>query len=196
MNIANILTIFRIALIPVFVIVFYLPFKWSFAVSAFIFWLAAFTDLLDGYIARKFNQSTPFGAFLDPVADKLMVAIALGLLIERFHCWYFTLPALVIVGREIVISALREWMAELGKRASVAVSMIGKVKTVCQMFAIFLFLLLDLEREIPILKGLGEPVAYFTLYAAALMTLWSMLSYLQAAWPELSKKPIIKMDSV
>lgn len=183
MNIPNTLTLFRILLIPVFVVIFYLPFKWSFAFSAIVFGVAAFTDLLDGYLARKLNQSTAFGAFLDPVADKLMVAVALGLLIERFNIWYFTLPALVIIGREIVISALREWMAELGNRSSVAVSMIGKLKTACQMITIFLFLLLDLEKEMPILKGLGEPLAYFTLYAAAFMTLWSMLIYLKAASP-------------
>ncbi|NRB38549.1 MAG: CDP-diacylglycerol--glycerol-3-phosphate 3-phosphatidyltransferase [Pseudomonadales bacterium] len=187
MNIPNSLTLFRILLIPVFVIIFYLPFHWSYVVSGLVFFVAGFTDILDGYLARKLNQSTPFGAFLDPVADKLMVAIALGLLIERFHDWTFTIPALIIIGREIVISALREWMAEIGKRTSVAVSMVGKVKTFCQMATIFLFLMLDLEKEVPILKGLGEPIAYITLYTAAVLTLWSMLIYLKAAWPELKK---------
>lgn len=185
MNIPNSITLFRILLIPVFVIIFYLPFHWSYVVSGLVFFIAGATDMLDGYLARRLNQSTPFGAFLDPVADKLMVAIALGLLIERFHSWTFTIPALIIIGREIVISALREWMAELGKRASVAVSMVGKIKTGCQMTTIFLFLMLDIEREVPIIKGLGEPLAYLTLYIAAALTIWSMLIYIKAAWPEL-----------
>ena len=138
MNIPNTLTLFRIVLVAVLVVMFYLPFKWSYLASAAIFSVAALTDWFDGYLARKLNQSTALGAFLDPVADKLMVAVALGLLIERLHEWYFTLPALVIIGREIVISALREWMAEIGKRTSVAVSYIGKIKTTVQMIAILL----------------------------------------------------------
>ena len=185
MNIPNTLTLLRILLIPVFVIIFYLPFHWSYVASGIVFFIASATDMLDGYLARRLDQSTPFGAFLDPVADKLMVAIALGLLIERNADWTFTLPALVIIGREIVISALREWMAELGKRTSVAVSMLGKIKTLFQMGAIFLFLMLDLEKQLPLIKGLGEPFAYFTLYTAALLTIWSMMIYLKAAWPEL-----------
>lgn len=180
MNIPNQLTLFRIMLIPVFVLVFYLPFKWSYLASAAIFGLAALTDLLDGYLARKLDQSTPFGAFLDPVADKLMVAVALGLMIERFEIWYFTLPALVIIGREIVVSALREWMAEIGKRTSVAVSYIGKVKTVMQMLAILFFLAIELDYH-----GILYWLAYTALYVAAALTLWSMLVYLKAAWPDL-----------
>lgn len=178
-NIPNLLTLFRIILIPVFVAVFYLPYHWSFFASAVVFGLAAITDWLDGYMARKLDQSTPFGAFLDPVADKLMVAVALCLLIERFDVWYFTLPALVVIGREIVISALREWMAELGKRASVAVSFIGKLKTTLQMIAILLFLVFD--------PNMSETaiLAYITFYLAAGLTLWSMLLYLKAAWPQL-----------
>jgi CDP-diacylglycerol--glycerol-3-phosphate 3-phosphatidyltransferase len=110
-NIPNALTLLRIVLIPVFVVLFYLPWRWSAAASAFVFALAGFTDWLDGYLARKLDQSTPLGAFLDPVADKLMVVIALVLLIEVHHSWWFSLPAMVIIGREIVISALREWWA-------------------------------------------------------------------------------------
>ena len=182
MNIPNILTSFRIVLIPVLVLVFYLPFHWSYLACAGIFGIAAITDWFDGYLARKLNQSTPFGAFLDPVADKLMVVVALGLLIEHFDSWYFTLPALIIIGREIVISALREWMAELGKRASVAVSMVGKVKTVLQMIAILLLLLI----EDPALVDIKFLLAFATFYTAALLTLWSMLVYLKAAWPALS----------
>ena len=180
MNIPNALTTLRIVLIPVFVLVFYLPYQWSLMGSAMVFFLAGWTDWLDGYLARRLNQSTPLGAFLDPVADKLMVAIALCLLIERFHSYWFTLPALVIIGREIVISALREWMAELGKRASVAVSMIGKIKTMAQMLAILLFLLVDVDKE-----GRVLVVAYMIFYVAAGLTLWSMCVYLRAAWADL-----------
>ena len=133
MNLPNILTLSRIIMIPVFVVIFYLPVGWSYLVSAAIFGLAAATDWLDGYLARKLNQSTPFGAFLDPVADKLMVAVALAVLIEEHSAILLTIPATVIIGREIVISALREWMAEIGSRASVAVSYIGKIKTTAQM---------------------------------------------------------------
>ena len=184
MNIPNALTLFRIALIPVFVLVFYLPYHWSFIASAVIFALAGITDWLDGYLARKLNQSTPFGAFLDPVADKLMVAIALVLLVERFGSWWFTIPAMVIIGREIVISALREWMAELGKRTSVAVSYIGKVKTTFQILAIIVLLAVSpqhsgllLDSDLLLNGGL------ILLYITALLTLWSMLVYIRAAWP-------------
>ena len=181
MNIPNALTLFRIILVVVFVVVFYLPYHWSYLASAVIFGLAGLTDWFDGYLARKLDQSTPFGAFLDPVADKLMVAIALGLLIERFHLWVFTLPALVIIGREIVVSALREWMAEVGSRASVAVSYIGKVKTMAQMVSIFLFLAIELDYQ-----GILEWLAYMALYVAAALTFWSMVLYLKAAWPDLN----------
>ena len=148
--------------------------------AAGLFALAAVTDWLDGYLARRWDQATPFGAFLDPVADKLMVAVALALLIERFDSVWLTLPALVIIGREIVISALREWMAEMGKRGSVAVSWLGKVKTTLQMIALLLLL-----AFVP-----GSALAYVgivTLYVAAILTLWSMALYLRAAWPHLSR---------
>ncbi len=175
MTFANQLTLLRIIFIPLFVIVFYLPVSWAHVACALIFTVAAITDWLDGYVARKYNQSTPFGAFLDPVADKLMVAIALLLLVSIHHdsAW-FVAAAAVIVGREIIISALREWMAELGQRASVAVSYIGKVKTTLQMIAI-IFLLTDLHQ----LYNLG----YIALAGAAGLTLWSMVLYLRAASP-------------
>jgi CDP-diacylglycerol--glycerol-3-phosphate 3-phosphatidyltransferase len=177
MNLANQLTLLRIFLIPLFVVVFYLPFGWSYFVSALIFSIAAITDWADGYVARKYNQTTPFGAFLDPVADKLMVAIALLLLVTQHHdSVWFVVAAAVIVGREIVISALREWMAELGQRASVAVSNIGKIKTTLQMTAIIVLLM-----NIPMLMLLG----YVALAGAAVLTLWSMIIYLRAAWPYL-----------
>ncbi|MDI9245283.1 CDP-diacylglycerol--glycerol-3-phosphate 3-phosphatidyltransferase [Marinobacter sp. CHS3-4] len=178
MNLPNILTLSRILMIPVFVIIFYLPVQWSYLVSAMIFAFAAATDWLDGYLARKLDQSTPFGAFLDPVADKLMVAVALTVLIEEHSSFILTIPATVIIGREIVISALREWMAEIGSRASVAVSYIGKVKTTAQMFSITLLLAYPAGQSWTYV-GLG------LLYMAAVLTLWSMILYLKAAWPDL-----------
>lgn len=181
MNIPNILTLIRIVFIPLLVSSYYLPDSWSYPTAAFLFGAAAITDWFDGFLARRWNQSTPFGAFLDPVADKLMVAIALGLLIERYHVAWMTLPALVIVGREIVISALREWMAELGKRASVAVSYIGKLKTTLQMLSIFVLLGTAPSSQ-------GGILGAIMLYAAALLTLWSMISYLRSAWPELTRE--------
>ena len=180
MNLPNLLTLIRIVLIPVFVLFFYLPVGWSHIATAAIFALAGATDWLDGWIARRYNLATPLGAFLDPVADKLMVAVALVLLVEQHHSLWLTLPASVIVSREIVISALREWMAELGKRTKIAVSWIGKVKTSAQMLAILLLLANPLER-----KGLGLALGYICLYIAVGLTLWSMIEYLRAAWPEL-----------
>lgn len=175
MTLANQLTLLRIIFIPLFVVIFYLPFAWAHLSCALLFTLAAITDWLDGYVARKYNQSTSFGAFLDPVADKLMVAIALLLLVSIHHdsAW-FVAAAAVIVGREIVISALREWMAEIGQRASVAVSFIGKIKTTLQMVAIIV-LLADLQ----VLYTVG----YIALAGAAFLTLWSMILYLRAASP-------------
>ena len=136
LNIPNILTLFRLALIPVFVIVFYFPVEWSYFAAAVFFVLAAITDWFDGYLARRLNQSTAFGAFLDPVADKVMVATALVLIVEHYSSVFITIPAVIMIGREILISALREWMAELGKRASVAVGLAGKWKTTIQMMSL------------------------------------------------------------
>lgn len=178
MNLPNILTLSRIILIPVFVAIFYLPFDWHFLVSAGIFAIASLTDWLDGYLARRWDQSTPFGAFLDPVADKLMVAVALTVLVDVHSSILMTIPATIIIGREIVISALREWMAEMGKKASVAVSMIGKVKTTAQMASITLLLAFPLQTK-------GVIVGQVLLYVAAILTLWSMIIYLRAAWPHL-----------
>ena len=183
MNIPNTLTAIRIVFIPVLVLVFYWPSEWRFLVGSLVFSVAAITDWLDGYLARKLDQSTPLGAFLDPVADKLMVAIALALLIERFDAALFTIPAVVIIGREIVISALREWMAEIGKRTSVAVSQIGKIKTTFQMTSIIALLLCPQHPEgmVSWIYALGM----VSLYLAAILTLWSMVQYLRAAWPDL-----------
>ncbi|MBF60043.1 CDP-diacylglycerol--glycerol-3-phosphate 3-phosphatidyltransferase [Halomonas sp. FeN2] len=180
MNIPNILTLARIAFIPLLVVLFYLPFSWSMPVAAGLFGLASITDWLDGYLARRWNQSTPFGAFLDPVADKLMVVVALALLIERYDTLVLTLPALVIIGREIVISALREWMAEMGKRGMVAVSWVGKLKTTLQMVSLLILLALPPTHEFALL-------GVVVLYTAAILTLWSMIQYLKAAWPHLSR---------
>ena len=177
-NIPNALTILRIVLIPVLVVVFYVPFKNHLVVASLIFAFAAVTDWVDGYLARRLGQMTAFGAFLDPVADKLMVAITLVLLVERHDTLLFTLAACVIIGREIVISALREWMAALGERTSVAVSYIGKVKTAFQMLAITGLLAIDPARDESWLLAL----CYLVLYAAAVLTLWSMFIYLKAAW--------------
>lgn len=178
-NIPNLLTSFRIILIPIFVLIYYLPTAWAHFAAAFIFWLAGVTDLLDGYLARKLNQQTAFGAFLDPVADKIMVAVSLVMIVEHYATVWITIPAMVMICREIIISALREWMAELGERASVAVSSIGKIKTACQMFAL---LLLIWQYSIEM-----EWVGFTFLYIAAALTLWSMFIYLKAAWPLLKK---------
>lgn len=180
MKIPNMLTLLRIVLIPVFVLVFYLPFAWAPLISAAIFSLAAITDWFDGYLARKLDQTSPFGAFLDPVADKLMVAAALVVLVETYAEPWITVPAIIIIGREIVISALREWMAELGNRASVAVSTIGKIKTTLQMASIIILLALPPLSQ---LSWLGVAA----LYGAAILTLWSMAIYLRAAWPFLKE---------
>lgn len=180
MNIPNLLTLLRIVLIPVFVCLYYLPYSWAPLASGFVFAVAAATDWLDGYLARLWNQSSALGAFLDPVADKLMVAVALVLLTETFSEAWITVPAVIIIGREIVISALREWMAELGKRASVAVSYVGKVKTALQMLAILLLISFT-PYTWQSWVGVGA------LYIAAILTLWSMLVYLKAAWSDLSQ---------
>lgn len=180
MNIPNLLTLARIVFIPLLVVLVYLPFSWNMPVAAGLFALASVTDWLDGYLARRWNQSTPFGAFLDPVADKLMVVVALALLIERYDAIWLTLPALVIIGREIVISALREWMAGIGSRSSVAVSWIGKMKTTLQMVALLVLLAFTPGSQYALL-GVAM------LYLAALLTLWSMVQYLRAAWPHLMR---------
>lgn len=181
LNIPNILTSLRILVIPFLVLIFYLPYEWSYTVSALLFAVAGFTDWLDGYLARKLNQATPLGAFLDPVADKLMVAVALALLIESHANWALTIPALVIIGREIVVSALREWMAEMGQRTSVAVSYIGKVKTTAQMLSIVILLANKPDWSNFVISG------YIMLYIAVALTLWSMFLYIKAAWPFLRK---------
>jgi CDP-diacylglycerol--glycerol-3-phosphate 3-phosphatidyltransferase len=181
-SLPNLVTSLRILLIPVLVAVFYLaPYEWRYLASAFVFSLASVTDWLDGYLARKMNAMTPFGAFLDPVADKLAVATALILFVEVHARAILAVPALVIVGREIVVSALREWMAHYSDRRSVAVSFVGKVKTVFQMVAIIVLLASGPNLESYFVMG-----GYVLLYLAAALTLWSMYLYLKIAWPDLS----------
>ena len=177
-NIPNSLTISRIVMIPILVLVYIYDNKWSNLLSAVIFSLAAITDWFDGYLARKLGQLSAFGAFLDPVADKLMVSTALILLVfAHGDNLLIVISAIVIIGREITISALREWMAELGKSANVAVSMIGKVKTFAQMGSITFLLYHDDLLSLPIFN-IGEAL----LIIAAVLTIISMFLYLKAAW--------------
>lgn len=180
--IANTLTFARIVLIPLVVILFYLPYSWASPAAATVFILAAITDSLDGYLARRLGQISALGAFLDPVADKLMVATALVLVVSHDSRWYVVLAAAVIVGREITISALREWMAELGARAQVAVSRLGKLKTIFQMTGLSLLLFREDLLGLPIYDiGIAATVA------AAALTLWSMVAYMRNAWPYLMR---------
>ena len=180
-NIPNLLTLFRLFLIPVFILCFYSGADNARFWAAFVFWLAAITDALDGYLARRLQQSTPFGAFLDPVADKVMVAVALVLVATDSVSLWVTIPAIIMISREIVISALREWMAELGKRANVAVSNLGKYKTIAQMLALIGLI----WRPEHWLVSWFSPVGMLLLYIATVLTIWSMYDYLRAAWRDL-----------
>ena len=154
--------------------------EWSIFAAGVLFALAALTDWLDGYLARRLNQTTPFGSFLDPVADKLIVVSALIVLVTYHHTAWLTIPSLIIVGREIVISALREWMAEMNDSVAVAVSYLGKVKTTLQMVAITLLLIVPVDTQ-----SATTTIGYVLLYLASIMTLWSMSQYLRAAWVSL-----------
>tara|TARA_R110002073_G_scaffold2938_5_gene19484 strand:+ start:51262 stop:51825 length:564 start_codon:yes stop_codon:yes gene_type:complete len=181
------ITLARLALIPVFVLAFYLPYRHAAIAAAIIFVIAGITDALDGYLARRMGLTSRFGAFLDPVADKLMVAAALVMLVHQHNTIWLTLPSIVIISREITVSALREWMAEIGARARVAVSGIGKVKTILQIVAIT-----GLLARSPLVDSAGDIImtpflwlSYSALYVATVLTLWSMFAYLRAAWPEL-----------
>ena len=180
-NIPNLLTLFRLCLIPVFILCFYSGIDHARFWAAFVFCLAAITDALDGYLARRLQQSTPFGAFLDPVADKVMVAVALVLIaVDSLSLWV-TVPAIIMISREIAISALREWMAELGKRANVAVSNLGKYKTIAQMLALIGLI----WRPEHWLVSWFTPAGMLLLYIATILTVWSMAVYLKAAWRDL-----------
>lgn len=186
LNLPNILTAIRVVLIPLMVIMFYLPVEWASFAAAVVFWFACITDYWDGYLARKMNLMTPFGAFLDPVADKLIVVVSLMIVVERDQDLWVTIPALIIVGREIIISALREWMASVGKSDTVAVNFIGKAKTLMQMFAITGMLGIEPGDSTAFIASDGWYwAAVISLVAAAVLTLWSMVTYLVAAWPAL-----------
>lgn len=184
------LTLARIALIPVLVIVYYLDYRWTNIAATAIFVFASLTDWLDGWIARRWNQYSAFGAFLDPVADKLMVSTALVITVEHHHTVWMALWASVIIGREIAVSALREWMAEVGQGAKVAVAAVGKVKTVVQMVALGFLLYREPLWGLPIFV-IGE----WLLAAAAILTLWSGFEYARAAWPSLSAQEKKGVDS-
>lgn len=189
LTIPNCLTYFRIAVIPIIVIIYLLDIKYGNWYNTVLFILAAISDGLDGYLARKWNQTSKLGAFLDPVADKLLVAVLLVLIAsntaiaeQQMSRTWFVVAVIIIIGREITVSALREWMAELGKRTQVAVSNVGKVKTAVQMTAIgFLLFQYDLFF-IPVL-----PIGEILLYIAALLTVWSMCIYLNAAYQTLQE---------
>jgi CDP-diacylglycerol--glycerol-3-phosphate 3-phosphatidyltransferase len=188
-NLPTWLTLFRVALLPVMVVVFYLPFRGHNITAAIVFILAAVTDWLDGYLARRLELTSAFGAFLDPVADKLMVAVTLFLLVESHRGGWSSIlmavTAAIIVGREISVSALREWMAEIGMRATVKVAFIGKLKTVMQMVALVV-LIVQHEKEAKLLSlyNIGE----WLLVIAGVLTIWSGLHYLRAAWPSLQDR--------
>ena len=177
------LTLLRIGMIPVFILLFYIP---LFGIKNYLltglFILAGLTDWFDGYLARRMGMQSDFGAFLDPVADKLMVSMILVLLVSVHPGWLLALPATIIIGRELTISAVREWMANVGERTKVAVSIIGKFKTTAQMIAIGFLLFEKPIGDFPTLQ-----IGYVLLYLSALLTLWSMFLYLQAAWPSMNE---------
>ncbi len=181
-TIPNIITIIRVLLIPVFVVVYFLDWKWAHQAGAFIFWFAAITDWFDGYLARKLQQTSAFGAFLDPVADKLIVAAALLLITHTYASVWITVPAILLMSREVYISALREWMGQQGKQDLVKVSFMGKAKTMAQMLA-----LIGLLSEAEYFMGVQiywVSLGYILLYFAALLSFWSMLVYTKAAWDD------------
>lgn len=176
------ITLFRIGLIPLFVLVFYLPVGWANIAAAAIFLVASVSDFIDGYLARSLQQETSFGAFLDPVADKLMVVVVIVLLVDANPGLAMTLPSIVIVAREISVSALREWMAQLGSSTKVKVSFVGKWKTTMQMLALGLMIYAEPFLGLPIYD-----IGLAIYYVAALLTILSMVTYLRAAWPEITR---------
>jgi CDP-diacylglycerol--glycerol-3-phosphate 3-phosphatidyltransferase len=180
-NLPNALTWLRILMIPAIIVLFYLlPYPWADPAACAAFALAGITDSLDGYYARKLGQTTRLGAFLDPVADKLIVAAALILIVSRDPRWFLVIAAIVIIGREIAVSALREWMAEIGARSKIKVSMLGKYKTIMQIVGLSFLLFRQNLLRIPVYK-LGMILTAI----AVVLTLWSMVAYLRLAWPEL-----------
>ncbi|MCY7295081.1 CDP-diacylglycerol--glycerol-3-phosphate 3-phosphatidyltransferase [Alteromonas sp. a30] len=183
LTIPNLLTMLRVALIPIFVVVYFLDWKWAHQMGAFIFWFAAITDWFDGYLARKLKQMSPFGAFLDPVADKLIVAAALLMITDTYASPWITIPAVLLMAREIFISALREWMAIHGQSDTVKVSFWGKAKTMAQMLAL-IGLLSELEH-LPIgevvIPLYWQTLGFILLYIATVLSVFSMVQYIVAA---------------
>jgi CDP-diacylglycerol--glycerol-3-phosphate 3-phosphatidyltransferase len=183
LNLPNLLTLFRIALVPLMVVAFYLPYRGMNLIAAGMFVAGALTDWLDGWIARRYSQTSAFGAFLDPVADKLAVVVALFLIVQADPTPLMAIVCAIIVGREVTISALREWMAVIGQRMKVGVATLGKVKTIVQMVAISV--LLFQHPSYPLLRLPLYEIGRWLLVAAAVLTLWSAILYLRAAWPTL-----------
>ena len=179
-NIPIALTLSRILFIPVIFIFYFLPYGWAHPLAAILLALTAFTDWLYGYLARSLSQVTQLGAFLDPVADKLLVAVALVMLLSTHQIPYLSVAAAIIIGREIAISALREWMSAVGKRVSVKVTEMAKYKTAMQMLALVMLVWYH-PGSYFWLKWCGAILLYFS----AILTIWSMLIYLKAAWPDL-----------
>lgn len=188
LNIPNALTWFRILAIPLVVVAFYIP-DWGRPAAAWLFALAGITDWFDGYLARRLNQTSPFGAFLDPVADKLIVSTALVLLVQADPDFELGLVAAIIIGREITVSALREWMSALGARTHVAVSFFGKWKTTLQIIGISFML-----HERPLYNLPAYEIGMLFLLVAAALTVWSMLDYLRAAWPIMSGRTSVEQS--
>jgi CDP-diacylglycerol--glycerol-3-phosphate 3-phosphatidyltransferase len=180
-NLPNTLTWLRILMIPAIVALFYLlPYPWADPAACAAFALAGITDTLDGYYARKLGQTSRLGAFLDPVADKLIVAAALVLIVSKDPRWFVVIVAVVIIGREIAVSALREWMAEIGARNRIKVTVLAKYKTIMQIVGLSMLLYRQNLFGLPTYK-LGLVLTA----VAAVLTLWSMIQYLRDAWPEL-----------
>src|SRR5215213_6953367 len=205
-NLPNTLTWLRIFAIPLVIVLFYLPFRWADPAAGLLFAMAGITDSLDGYFARRMGQTSRLGAFLDPVADKLIVAVALVLLLSKTMPdiivpglealdgaratlrkesvqFVLVISAIIIIGREIAISALREWMAEIGQRGKVKVSQLAKYKTILQIVGLSCMLF---RWDLPILPGRVIPIfeiGFVLTVVAAVLTLWSAISYLRAAWP-------------
>ncbi len=185
----NQITLFRIILIPIFLIIFYLPLSWSHFGAFAVFWLAAVSDALDGYLARKLNQSSAFGAFIDPVADKLMVVAALVMIVQDYQTWWVAIPAIIMIAREVFISALREFMSSRGKRDVIAVSNMGKYKTAAQMLGI-MGLIWRPDYDIPLIffylpHVILNYLSYGFYFIATVLTLSTLIDYFKAAWPEL-----------
>ena len=179
-TVPNLLTGLRIALIPVIVGLFYLPYHWSDMASGLLFAAVGITDAFDGYLARKLGQTSSLGAFLDPVADKLIVATALVLIVSKDPIWYVTLTAAIIIGREVAVSALREWMAGMGASHKLAVTGVAKFKTIVQIVGLSMMLFREDLFGLPVYRA-----GLLLTMLAAVLTLWSMIDYLRAAWPEL-----------